>query len=200
MFIYALYYFFQILSAYLLGDFIMGFYHWIKDTYFGPFTPIIGKWMIWNSRLHHIRPRYVIKFSDWELFMESAKWTAFWIIPLMYLAGFSPFMGVLFLVISLNDVVHKYSHMLDHERPNWATLLQKIYIWQSHDEHHHHHMEPHIINYCPVTPFVNKILEPMNFWRRLEDVLEKYTGVKPRDKEYEFVEDCKYPAGIRFLP
>lgn len=193
------YLFLQVLSGYLLGDFIMGFYHWIKDTYFGPFTPIIGKLMIWNSRLHHIRPRYVIEFSDKELFLDSAKWTATWMIPLMYFMGISPFMISLFLVISLNDVIHKYAHMLDHERPLWATILQKIYIFQSHDEHHHHHVEPHTVNYCPITPFVNFILEPINFWRRLENMIEKYTGTKPRAIEYDFVEDPNYPAGIKFL-
>lgn len=195
-----LYYLFQIIAAYLLGDFIMGIYHWMKDTYFSPFTPVIGQLMIWNSRLHHIRPRYVIEFSDWQLFSDSAKWTAFWMVPLMYLTGINTFMVTLFLVISLNDVVHKYAHMLDFERPKWATTLQKIGLLQSHEEHHLHHVEPHIVNYCPVTPYVNQILEHIQFWRKLENMIERYTGIKPRAKEYDFAEDPKYPAGIRFLP
>lgn len=195
----ALYYFFQIISAYLTGDFIMGVYHWIKDTYFNPFTPIIGKLFIWNSRLHHIRPRYVLEFSNTELFYDSAKWTSIWIIPLMYIFGITPYLITLFIIISLNDVAHKYSHMLDDERPKWATMFQKIYLIQSQEEHRHHHTEPHIINYCPITPYVNRILEPINFWRYLEAIIEKYTGVRPRAKEYDYVEDSKYSAGIRFL-
>ena len=109
--------FVKMIMGYLLADFIMGLYHWIKDTYFGPFTPIIGKSLIWGSRLHHIRPRYVIEFSDIELFISSAKWTAIWIIPLIYLFGPSVLNISLFIVISLNDIVHKYAHMFDHERP-----------------------------------------------------------------------------------
>lgn len=186
--------------AYLIGDFIMGIYHWIKDTYFGPFTPIIGKYLIWGSRLHHIRPRYVIEFSDWDLFYSSAKWTLIWMGPLMYFTGLSIFIISLFLTISLNDVIHKYAHMVDSERPKWATFMQKIYVFQSHDEHHLHHISPHEINYCPITPFVNIILEEIDFWKKIEIIIEKYTGVKARAKDYDFVEDPTYPAGVKFLP
>lgn len=189
----------RIFAGYLLADFIMGIYHWIKDTYFSPFTPLIGQKLIWGSRLHHIRPRYVIEFSDWALFSSSAKWTLMWMGPLFYFTGFTPFMVSLFLTIALNDVVHKYSHMYDYERPGWATFLQKIYLFQSHDEHHMHHISPHEIHYCPITPFLNIFLEPVDFWRRLENWIELYTGVKPRAQEPEFIEDLAYPAGIKFI-
>jgi len=191
--------FLQVFIAIWVADFIAGVYHWIKDTYFGPFTPIIGRTFIWGSRLHHIRPRYVLEFSDWELFSSSARWTLLWIIPLIYFTGLNIFTFTLFLVISLNDVIHKYSHLLDHERPAWATFLQKIYISQSHDEHHQHHIDPHDINYCPITPFTNPLLERVNFWKRCEMIVEKYTGIPPRAKVYDFIEDESYPAGVRFI-
>lgn len=192
-------YLFQIIIGYLSADFIMGIYHWIKDTYFSPFSPIIGKTLIWGSRLHHVRPRYVIEFSDINLFCESAKWTFLWIGPLAYLVGISPFILSLFFVISLNDVIHKYAHMLDHERPKLATFLQKIYLFQSHEEHHHHHVFPHIVNYCPITPYVNVMLEKINFWRRIENFIGNNLGIKPRAKEDDFVEDSKYPASVKFI-
>lgn len=193
-------YVFPIIFGYLLADFIMGIYHWIKDSYFGPYTPIIGKTFIWGSRLHHIRPRYVLEFSDAVLFRESAIWTLLWMVPLFYLIGITPFMVSLFLTISINDVIHKYAHMYNHERPYWATFLQKIYLFQSHEEHHLHHIEPHTINYCPITPYLNIILEYFNLWRKIENLIEKYLGVKPREREDEFVEDSEYPAEIKFLP
>jgi ubiquitin-conjugating enzyme E2 variant len=183
-----------------LADFLTGIYHWIKDTYFSPFTPVIGKKMIWGSRMHHIRPRYVLEFSDWQLFMGSARWTLAWIFPLLYFTGISIFMVTLFFTISLNDVIHKYAHMQDYERPYWATFMQKIYIFQSHEEHHLHHIDPHEINYCPITPYVNHILEALDFWKKMEQLIAKCFGIKPRAVEYDFVEDIEYPAGIRFLP
>lgn len=193
-------YMLMIVAAYLLADFIAGVYHWIKDTYFSPYTPIIGKTYIWGSRLHHVRPRYVLEFSNWDLFKNSALWTSFWVIPAMIIFGPSVFMLTLFFVISMNDVVHKCSHMLVDERPKWATILQKLYIFQGHDEHHLHHTHPHEINYCPITPYVNVVLEKINFWRTIEGLLEKSFGLIPRKCEDDYTEDDQYPAGIKFLP
>ena len=189
-----------IFLGYILADLIMGIYHWLKDTYFGPFTPIIGKKFIWGSRLHHVRPRYVLEFSDKHLFIDSALWTLIWMGPLFMLRGTTCFMLSLFFIISFNDVVHKYAHMYDHERPVWASVLQRMGIFQSHDEHHLHHIEPHNINYCPITPYVNFFLEKINFWRKLESIIEVYLGIKARKREYDFMEDPGYPAGIKFLP
>lgn len=192
-------YFITILSACLFGDLILGIYHWIKDSYFSPFTPFIGKSLVWGSRLHHIRPRYVCEFSDWQLFKSSASWTLIWMGPLILYTRINLFVVTLFLTIGLNDVIHKYAHMLDYERPKIATFLQKIYLFQSYEEHHLHHISPHEVNYCPITPYVNIILEQINFWKRLEDTIEKYFGVKARANYDDFVEDPTYPAGIRFI-
>jgi hypothetical protein len=192
-------FFVKILAGYLLADFIMGVYHWIKDTYFSPFTPVIGKKLVWGSRLHHIRPRYVCEFDDWSLFFDSAKWTLIWMGPLFLYTGITAFMLSLFITISLNDVIHKYAHMFDNERPKWITFLQKIYVLQTYDEHHLHHIEPHNVNYCPITPYINIILEKTNFWGVSECLIERATGVKARDFIDEFVEDPAYPCGVKFL-
>jgi hypothetical protein len=196
---YIFYYLLQIIFGYLLGDFIMGVYHWVKDTYFNPYTSIIGKTFIWGSRLHHIKPRYVLEFTDKELFIESAKWTLLWMGPLFYLVGPSLLIISIFLTISFNDVVHKYAHMVDIERPKWPTFLQNIHLMQSHNEHHLHHVEPHTINYCPISSFVNIILEPLNFWRTLEKYIDYYFNIKPRISVDDFIEDETFPAGIKFI-
>ena len=191
--------FLSMAMAYVLADFLIGLNHWIKDTYFSPFTPVIGKRLIWGSRLHHIRPRHVIEFSDRALITDSAKWTLPWIAPLMIYTGPTPFMLTLATTISCNDVIHKYSHMKDAERPRWASMLQKVGLFQSYSEHRIHHTMPHESHYCPVSPYVNRILEPIQFWRRLEWLIEGMTGIKPRAAECDFIEDPKYAAGIRFL-
>lgn len=191
--------FFQCILGYILADVIMGIYHWIKDTYFGPFTPIIGKLFVWGSRLHHIRPKYVTEFLDRDLFFDSAKWTALWIGPLIYYLGFNPFLISLFTIIAINDIIHKYAHMSDQKRPYWASFLQKIYIFQSRDEHHLHHTYPYTTHYCPITPFVNVIFEKIQLWRKIEGYIEKYFGIKAREKEYDFIDNLNYPAGIKFI-
>lgn len=192
-------FFFKIITGYLLADIIAGVYHWIKDTYFSPFTPIIGKRFVWGSRLHHVRPKYVTEFDDVSLLFDSAKWVALWMIPLMYYFGLNIFLISLFLVLSANDVIHKYAHMSDKERPQWASFLQKIYIFQSSNEHHLHHTYPYITNYCPISPFLNVIIEKIQLWRTMEKYIEEYLGIKAREKEYDFIEDNDYPAGIKFI-
>lgn len=189
----------KILFAYLFSDFLMGVYHWIKDTYFTPFTPIIGKTFIWGSRLHHVRPRHVLEINNLDLITNSLIWTLLWIIPLMLVFGINVFILVLLVMISLNDVIHKYAHMRDFERPKLATLLQNIKLIQSHDQHHLHHIEPHNINYCPMTPYVNFPLEKINFWRNCEKIIEKIFKIKPRNLEIDFVENQDFPAGIEFI-
>lgn len=191
----------EIILAYLFADFLMGIFHWIKDTYFSPFTPIIGRLFIWGSRLHHVKPRQVIEAPDFELFIDAAKWTLLWMGPLFYLIGPSTFWIAVFLSISINDVVHKYAHMTNSERPKWATLLQNLYIIQSHDIHHMHHVdELHETNYCPITPFVNPIVDGLNIYRKMENIIEKLTGIEPRLHHNDYVTDSKFPAGIRFVP
>jgi len=188
-----------IIAGYLIGDLVVGIFHWMKDTYFDPFTPILGGIFIWGSRLHHIRPGYVTEFDDYDLIMSSGKWTLLWMGPFMYYIDFSMFSISLFLTIAANDMIHKYSHMTEKERPEWTTILQNMYVFQSVEEHHLHHTYPHDTHYCPITPFWNNILEHNNFWKRLENFIELNTGMKPRQYQNEFVEDKRYPGGIKFI-
>lgn len=194
-----IYFVINVVLGYLFADLLLGVYHWIKDTYFGPFTPIIGRKFIWGSRLHHIRPKYVTQISDYNLVKESSLWTLTWMAPVFFIFGFNSFNATIFTIISINDVVHKYAHLNDGKRPKIATFLQKIGIFQGYNEHHQHHTMPFEINYCPITPYVNVVLEKYNFWRKLEHIIEYLIGVKPRNKEYDFVEDDTYPAGVRFI-
>jgi hypothetical protein len=194
-----LFFLIKIILGYLFADFLTGIYHWIKDSYFSPFTPLIGRKFIWMSRLHHVRPKYVTEISDYDLLKSSSLWTLLWMWPLFLWYGLDPFLLTLLLFISLNDVIHKYAHLEDSERPIWATYLQVMKFVQSPSEHYHHHHSLHDKYYCPITPYVNAILEPIHFWRIMEYLIEKIIGVKARSHRERFVEDHTYPAGIKFI-
>ena len=189
----------KIVCAYLTADFVMGLFHWFKDTYFTPFTPLIGKEFIWNSRLHHVKPRYIIEFTNRQIMMSSGKWVIVWMIPLIWLIGAGTFTISLAIVIISNDVVHKYAHMMDHERPLIITFLQKYRIIQSCAEHHLHHVCPYNINYCPITSYVNPVLEYINFWRNLESIISLIFKIEPRNSKDNHKENKSYPAGIEFI-
>lgn len=190
---------FGILIGYLFADFIIGIYHWIKDTYFSPYTPLVGDLFIWNSRLHHVRPTHVTTYNDLDMIKTTAQWTFLWMAPLMYYIEFSSFTITLFLMISINDIVHKYAHMSVTERPKWITFMQNIKVFQTQEEHHLHHIEPYDTYYCPITPYLNGPLEKINFWKKNEYLIEKYLKISPRSYKHDFVEDDNYPAKIRFV-
>lgn len=189
----------QLIFGYLFADFIMGIYHWIKDSYFSPLTPIIGKRFVWGSRLHHIKARYILEVSNWEILKDSALWTT-WLFPIIYYSNYRYFFISSYIVISLNDIFHKYVHLLDYERPYFFTLLQRLLIVQSYDEHKIHHLGDHDSNYCPITPYVNFILERINFWRNLEFIILTLTGVQARASRDNYVVDRQYKGGIKFVP
>lgn len=183
--------------GYLAADLIVGTYHWIKDTYFYPLDPIIGDTFIWNSRLHHIDQDHFAKKSDKEIIIDSTKWTLPLALPTFYLCGISSFTLTLFGFVCINDVIHKYMHITDI--PEWAHKLQEIGVFQKKVDHDKHHQFPHIVYYCPISPYVNPILESLNFWRSLENIIFSITGIKPRARKNEYVIDNNYPAGIRFI-
>lgn len=188
-------FFFEILKAYFISDLIIGIYHWFKDTYFTPLTPIIGKKFIWNSRLHHIKPLYITTFNNLNIFINSALWSI-WIIPLIFYFN-SIFILTLFFIISVNDIIHKYSHL--QSQPYLIKLLQDFKIIQSYNEHHIHHIFPHITNYCPITPYLNIILEYINFWRILENIIFILFKIKPRSYTNNYITNINFPASIQFI-
>ena len=190
----------EIITGYLIADFLSGLFHWFRDTYFTPHTQIIGKYLIWPSRLHHIKPRYITEFSDLHLAFQSGYGALLsWWMWIIYFYPQSIFLWSLFIFISLNDVFHKYTHTTATETPNYIIFLQNIGILQTHRDHHIHHTEPFIKNYCPISPYVNTLLESVYFWRRLENLIEFSTGTKPRHSEDIYVLDPTYPAGIKFV-
>jgi len=191
---------FSIIGGYLFSDIILGIYHHIKDTYFSPFTPVIGKLMIWGSRLHHINPEYVTKIPNVKLIWESSTWTFLWMGFLFYFFGPNPFLITVFIFLSLNDVIHKYAHMDIENRPKIITMLQNSSLLQSAAEHASHHTKPHDKDYCPNTPWINPILEKIWFWELFEKLVFIITKISPRSYRNIYVEDEKYPGGIRFIP
>lgn len=190
----------QIILGYLIADFLIGGFHWLKDTYFNPLTPIIGKRLIWGSRLHHIKPRHVLTFSNYELIKDSALWTALWMVPIMFfITGWHPSMISMYIFISLNEVIHKYAHMNPNEVHSFILWLQDLRIIQSADEHHLHHTDTNEAYYCPISPYMNTILESVQFWRRLEDFIAYATGIQPRVMNYHAIDNPNYPAEIEFV-
>lgn len=163
-----------------LADLIAGAIHWIEDAYFNEDTPIIGPLFIRPNIVHHHLPRYFTKLSWWDsskdllLFGVALIATAWWF-------HFLTWHVWLFAVLSVNaNHIHKCAHQTRAENGRLISWLQDLRILQTPRHHGLHHSDPKNTYYCPITNFVNPVLEKIAFWERLEKVIERLTGVTHR--------------------
>ena len=89
------------------------------------------------------------------------------------------------IVAAANNQTHKWAHT-HTGNPKWVSWLQNMHIILPKAHHHLHHTPPHTINYCTVTGWANYPLEYVNFWRHLEWIIEKTTGLKPRQDDMKW--------------
>jgi hypothetical protein len=163
-----------------LADFIAGVIHWAEDAYFTEETPVIGPLFIRPNIVHHHYPRFFTHLSWWQssadlLLAGAAMLLVAW--PL----GLLSWQLWLFVVISVNaNQVHKWSHRTRAENGPLISALQDWRILQTARHHGLHHSDPKNTYYCPVTNFVNPILERLKFWDHAEAVIERFTGVTHR--------------------
>ncbi len=172
-----------IAGSVLLADFMSGVIHWAEDAYarFKPQRKLrLVNAIARDNEMHHRRPRDFLKRSwwqsSWDLVAIGAAITA-----AAYAVGHLSWAVLLFVVLSVNaNQMHKWAHMNPRENPKLITLLQRAHLLQSPRHHGRHHTGTKDSHYCVVTNFLNPMLEEVNFWRRLEGVVERVTGRAPK--------------------
>lgn len=165
----------QVMLALLVTDFLAGIIHWAMDSYGSRETPLIGG-EIAGNRKHHLEPKSFTKNSWWQ----NAKST-FPIILILtgifYSLDFLNTFTLALLIIGWNsNEIHKWAHQGKKERALIGTILQKFRLIQCPKEHQKHHSGSKNSHYCPVSPFVNPVLEFINFWRGLEWIVLNILG------------------------
>ena len=171
----------QALGIVVLADFIAGVVHWLEDAYGTEDTPIIGPLLIRPNIVHHHFPRHFTRLtwwqSSWDLVLVGAVTLAAGAVW-----GFLSWQLGLLVVLSANaNQVHKWSHRTRAENGKLISFLQDIRVLQTPRQHALHHTDPKNTFYCPITNFVNPVLERLHFWPRLEAVIERVTGVAHRE-------------------
>lgn len=172
--------FIQVILALLVTDFLAGIIHWGMDSYGSRETPLIGS-EIAGNRKHHLEPKSFTKNTWWQ----NAKSTLPIILLLagiFYALDFLNTFSVALLIIGWNsNEIHKWAHQGKKERAVIGSILQKLHLIQSPKEHQKHHSGMKDSHYCPVSPFVNPVLESINFWRRLEWLVLNILGLEKVD-------------------
>jgi hypothetical protein len=174
----------SLLVSVIAADFVSGVVHWSEDAYarVKPHrrVPLINK-IAEENDLHHRRPREFLAkgwwASSWDLVLLGAGvLTAAWLV-----SGHLSAAVLLFVLLSVNaNQIHKWAHRNPRENPVIVTWLHKLHLLQSPRHHGRHHHGEKNSHYCVVTNFLNPLLEEVSFWRRLERLVERFTGRKPR--------------------
>ncbi|MBW8781963.1 MAG: hypothetical protein JF599_08760 [Verrucomicrobia bacterium] len=170
----------QIIAIIALADFVSGIIHWAEDAYGTEETPVFGRLLIRPNIVHHHYPRFFTRFtwfqSSWDLL----------ILGVAVLAGAWAFDVLtwqvwLFVTVSVNaNEVHKWSHRTRAENGALISKLQDWGILQTPRHHALHHTDPKNTYYCPITNWVNPLLEKIRFWDGLEHIIQRLTGLRHR--------------------
>ena len=170
----------QVVLIFGLADFVAGVVHWAEDAYFTENTPVIGPQIIRPNIVHHHFPRYFTKLSWWESAAELVL-GGLVLLAIAWPLGLVSWQLILFIVVSINaNEIHKMAHRTRAENGRLISLLQDWRILQTPRQHGLHHSDPKNTYYCPVTNFVNPVLERIQFWDRLETLIERLTGATHR--------------------
>ena len=170
----------QAAGVILAADFVAGFVHWFEDAYVREDTPLIGSRIGKANTLHHHLPRQMTRNTWWQSNSDL-------IVAMTALVAAAACLGVLtwhvwlFAIVAGNaNEVHKWSHRTRKENGWLISFLQDVRLLQTPRYHATHHTNPKDVHYCPVTNFLNPVLDGLQFWSCLESLLAHTIGLKRR--------------------
>jgi ubiquitin-conjugating enzyme E2 variant len=170
------------------ADFVSGMIHWFFDTWGNERTFFIGPRLIRPFRVHHAKPDNLLGSHFFTTNSDSSLANLpFLLIALCIPLGSEPGrLAAVFLTALAGwgvptSQIHKWSHAA--VRPFWVSWLQRIGLILSPVHHHGHHTEPHTTNYCITTGWCNRPLQWIGFFPKMEWLISRLTGLKPRQDE-----------------
>lgn len=171
----------QLLIGWLIADFLAGFVHWWEDRVGNVSIPLIGPWVVAPNRLHHVDAMAFMKKSllvrNWTALPVVALLSSLWCV--LFGPSFVWFAATLGGALAIE--IHYQAHLptTTPARLRWVLrILWDIGIVQSPAEHNIHHTDPSDRVYCPLTNWLNPILDALHFWAALE-VMLTLVGLAP---------------------
>jgi hypothetical protein len=183
----------------LTADFGSGFVHWSADTWGSVDMPIIGRNFLRPFREHHIDPTAITRHDFIEtngdnfavnlpyLLYMAYKFTYCNDVDIRRSYNLAVYMFLLAIFVSMTNQFHKWSHTYFGLHPI-IVFLQKYHIILPRKHHRIHHVLPHDTYFCITTGWLNWPLEVIKFWPRLELIVEKYSGAKPRSDDFAWAQ------------
>lgn len=178
-----------IVAAWLLADFITGAVHWLEDRYMDDDTSLeFARGVATDNVLHHDKPTAMTLNTGWENMRSGAifAWPAG---LLAWLMGAPDWLWMGLAFASLGNLIHRFAHLPDSRLPRWIKGMQQFGLFISKDHHatHHYAMGRRVskaqaaIAYCPMTDWLNPLLDRLDFWARAERTIG-LIGIKTVDK------------------
>jgi ubiquitin-conjugating enzyme E2 variant len=182
---------FAILGGVVAADLVSGLIHWTADTWGSETMPILGRRFVRPFRVHHVNPddflrrRFLDTNGDVAMIVSGFLGAAF-VLPLdsAWGAALAVFV-VAFCAAGLpTNQVHQWAHMPQPPAP--VRWLQERGIILSRAAHQVHHQAPYATHYCIATGWCNRLLARIDFFRRLERLITRLTGIVPRADDASF--------------
>lgn len=172
----------EALAGVLAADFLTAAAHWFEDTYL-PHTEAPGLLgdIARDNDMHHFIPYSITAGSWWNNVKVSVQLLAGIGILLLALAPRwawrrRVFLGTTAAAMALANLVHRFQHERDCTRPVAVTLLQRLGVLCSREQHSVHHRESHL-KYGVLLGFTNAVYD-LGVWRALEFMLATL-GMQP---------------------
>ncbi|WP_164913427.1 fatty acid desaturase CarF family protein [Sphingomonas sp. UV9] len=160
----------KLLAGWLIADLLGGVLHWLEDRVLTERTPFLGATVVASNRLHHREPMAFAARS--VVARNGTTWLAAGVVSLMWLALFGP--SLVWFSATIGGAVSSSVHFLTHQ-PRLSNrairILQEIGLVQSAAHHAGHHRPPSNRRYCPLTSWVNPVVDGFGIWRLLEQAL-----------------------------
>jgi hypothetical protein len=179
----------EILLGIIIGDFITAFFHWLEDSYLEPHK--IKNKFLYNiaieNEFHHFIPRSILSCSHFYNIRITTFISFIALILFNLLAkdffkkNFISIIVCLF-IISISNLIHRFSHLRIQELNPILYFLQKNNIIISNDEHRIHHAENPYIKFGVINKYTNYIYDYFMIWNKFEKLFYLLFGIKPTKK------------------
>jgi ubiquitin-conjugating enzyme E2 variant len=180
-----------VVAAAMVADLVSGLVHWTADTWGSETLPFIGRRFLRPFRVHHVNPA---DFNRRD-FIDTNGDVSMLVLPSLVAAAGWPIEGTMSLALVtglvsfaaagwMTNQVHQWSHV--DRPPRVVAWMQRHGLLLSRAAHGAHHTAPHATNYCIANGWMNRPLAALGFFRRLEALVTRCTGVEPRRDDAAF--------------
>lgn len=169
----------DILLAWLFADFIAGLVHWFEDRVLvREYKSESLNRIRLDNELHHKHPGAMLQFSLWENISTSAPYSIL-IGSGLGLMGAHPIIWLGVYFTAFGNIVHRYAHTPEAKKPRIVKVMQGLGLFITNKHHSKHHFDSNgwvrkdesKIRFCPMTNWLNPMLDYINFFAMLERLL-----------------------------